>query len=74
MRGMVAIHDPGFAVSGHGLVQSFDAKIRLHAVGQAPGQNLAAVPVHDRHQIQEPAPHRDVGDVDAPHLEVVPLF
>lgn len=27
-----------------------------------------ALPVHDRHQIKEPAPHRDVGDVGVPDL------
>ena len=36
--------------------------------GRAPGQNLAAVPIHDGDQIQEPTLHGNVGDVDAPNL------
>ena len=31
--------------------QSLDAKIRVHAVRQPPRQDLAAVPVHDRHEV-----------------------
>ena len=31
-------------------------------------QNLARRPVHDGHQEDEAAPHRDIGDVGCPHL------
>ena len=37
-------------------------------VGQSPGQNLAAVPVHNGHQIQEATLHGDVSDVGTPDL------
>ena len=37
-------------------------------VRQPPRQDLAAVPIHDRHQIEEPTAHRNVGNVRAPDL------
>ena len=33
------------------LVQRIDAELHVHGVRQTPGQNLAAPPVHDRHQV-----------------------
>ena len=53
---------------GQGLFQGLDAKVSIHAVGQPPGQELAAVPVHDCHEIQEATPHRDISDICAPDL------
>jgi hypothetical protein len=38
---------------------------------QAPlpaSQNLAAIPFHDRHQIEETPLHADVGDIGAPDV------
>lgn len=32
------------------------------------GPHLARVPIHDRHQIPEPAPYRQIGDVCGPEL------
>ena len=43
----------------NGLVQRLHAKVGFQRVGDAPGQNLARVPIHDCHQIQEPALHRE---------------
>ncbi len=37
-------------------------------VGNAPGQDLAGVPVHDGDQVEEPASHWQVGDVRRPDL------
>ena len=45
-----------------------DAKRDVHRIGQAPAQHGARCPIHDRHQIEEPAADRDVGDVRAPDL------
>src|SRR5215831_15255751 len=40
----------------------------LHRVRQPPGQHRPARPVHDRHEVEETAADRDVGDVGRPHL------
>jgi len=65
---LVRIEDLWRAVFGQGIFQRLDTEFGLHRVAEPPGQNLARGPVHDGHQIQKPAPHRDVGDVGAPHL------
>lgn len=43
---VIAVHDFGLAIFGNHLFLSFDPKIGFHAIGQAPRQNLAAVPIH----------------------------
>ena len=45
-----------------------DTEARIQRVRQPPGQDVAACPVHDRHQVEEAAAHRDVGDVGAPDV------
>ena len=50
------------------IFQGLNAELRVHAVGQPPGQDLATVPVHDCQEIQEVTPHRDIGDICAPDL------
>lgn len=68
LTALIGIEDFGLAVTGHGALQSFDAKSSVHRVRDAPGQYLARRPVHDRHQIEEAPPHRQIGHVGAPHL------
>lgn len=67
-RMTVGVHDLGRPEAGDGLVQCLDAEVRLQRVRDAPGQHLARVPVHDRHQIEEPSPHPQIGDVRSPNL------
>jgi hypothetical protein len=50
------------------LVQRLHAETGVQAVGQTPCQHGPAVPVHDRHQIEKPTPHRNIGDVGTPDL------
>jgi hypothetical protein len=50
------------------LFQGRDAEARIEQIGQAPGQHVAAHPVHDRDQVEKPARHWNVGDVGRPHL------
>ncbi len=64
---LVAVEDPGFAES-QGFLQRFQAETRVQGVGQLPGQDVAAVPVHDRHQVEETVTEADVGDVRSPNL------
>lgn len=40
------------------LFQSLDAELCAHAVGPPSDQDLAAVPIHVRCEIQEAKPHR----------------
>ena len=54
LRTPIGVHDLWRAEPGDGLVQRIHAEVRLQRVRDAPGQNLAGVPVHDRHQIQKP--------------------
>ena len=51
-----------------GLFQSRNTEVYLQGVGQPPGQHVAAVPVHDGHQVEETPSHGYVGDVGGPHL------
>ncbi len=49
-------------------IQSDQAKLAIQSVGQLPTQNVAAVPVDDRHQVHEAALHGNIGDIGAPDL------
>ena len=51
-----------------GLFQSRNTEVYLQGVGQPPSQHVAAVPVHDGHQVEETPSHGYVGDVGGPHL------
>ena len=48
--------------------QGGDTKPSIQSDGQFPSQNVAAEPVHDRHQIHEPLNHPDVCQIGAPDL------
>src|SRR4030067_636002 len=65
---LVRVEDPGRPEPGQRLPKGRHAKIRLQRVRQPPGKDFAAVPVHDRHEIEKPPTHRDVADVRAPDL------
>ena len=51
-----------------GLLQRLGAEAGFQGVGQPPGQHVPAVPVHQRHQVEEATGHGQVGDVRGPHL------
>jgi len=52
----------------YGLLQSLNAKARIHAVRQTPAQHMARGPIHDRHQIQKAASHGDKSNIRAPDM------
>ena len=56
---LIGVKDLPASIAFDGL----DAKIGLHSVGQPPGQDLAAMSVHDCHQIHESTTHGDIRDV-----------
>jgi hypothetical protein len=65
---LIRVEDLRFAVELHSLLEGLIAEIRVQGVGDAPGEDLAAVPIHDRHQIHKPTFHGNVGDISGPHL------
>ena len=62
------IPDLGRTIALERLSHGRDAEAQLERVGQAPGQYLAARPVHHRDQGQKAPLQRDVGDIRAPHV------
>ncbi len=68
LRSLIRVHNLGFAVFPHRLAQRFKARPGLQRDRQAPGQHLAAEPVDDSNEIDEAAPHGDIGDVHRPDL------
>ena len=52
----------------HRLGQGLDARAGLKSVGQAGGHYVPAVPVHDRHKVEESPGHGQAGDVGGPSL------
>ena len=44
------------------------AEIHVHCGGKPPGKHLAAIPIHDGHELQKSFAHGDIGDVRAPYL------
>ena len=55
-------------MTGQNLVECVCAEACVQRVRQPPSEDVAARPVHDRHQVEEAAPHRDIGDVGAPDM------
>ena len=68
LTALIGIEDLRCAVARQGLLQCVRAEARVQRVRQPPGQDKAARPVHDRHQVEEAALHRDIGDVGAPDV------
>ena len=65
---VASIREHGRAEVVDRLVQRLDAEVGLKCVGDAPGQHLPGIPVHDGDQIQKAPAHRDVGDIGTPDL------
>ena len=68
LAALIGIDDLGLAVAGDRLLQCLDAEVGVHCVGEPPGQDLSAEPVHHGYQKQESATHRQVGDIEGPDL------
>ena len=68
LAALVCIKDVGLAEARERSFQSLDAKVGCQRDLQPPGQHPPAKPVNDGDEIDEPARHRDVGDVGRPHL------
>jgi len=68
LSALVGIEDGRCTIAAQGLLESLDAKGAVQGVGYPPGQHLAAVPVHDRHQVHVSAGHGYKRDIGCPHL------
>jgi hypothetical protein len=54
---LIGVGNLRFPVAAKGLLESLISEIRVQGVGDAPGEDLAAVPIHDRHQIHKFSGH-----------------
>ena len=68
LAALVAIKDLRRAIALERLVQGVHAEARIERVGQAPGQDLAARPVHHRDEVQKASLQWDIGNIRAPHV------
>lgn len=68
LTALIGVKDIRLAEAALCFLQRRDAEAGIHGVGQPPGQNLTGRPVHDRHRVEEAAPHRDVCHVGAPDM------
>src|SRR5216683_820061 len=68
LAALIGVEDLGLAMVGKSFFQGLGAELRLHRNRQPPGQNPATEPVDDGTEIDEPARHRDIGDVHRPNL------
>ena len=65
---LIGFEDFWLAITAYGFMEGLNEKIRLQSVRQTPGEDLAAAPIHDRHQLHKPSRHGNVGDVGCPRL------
>lgn len=68
LRSLVGVENRWSAITAQGLLEGLDTKVRLKGIGNPPGQDFAAVPVHNGHKVHKPSFHWDVGDVGGPDL------
>ncbi|KXN97837.1 hypothetical protein LS48_14620, partial [Aequorivita aquimaris] len=68
LAALVSVEDFRLAEPGKRLLQRRNTEPGVHGVRQSPGQDPPACPVHDRHQIEEPAAHGDIRHVGAPYM------
>ena len=65
---LVGVEDFRPSVATQGLLEGINTEVGLKGIGNPPGQDFAAVPVHDGHKVHEPMGHGDVGDIRGPDL------
>src|SRR5712672_2426655 len=68
LAALVGVEDLRPTKASERFLERLNAKIGAERVRQLPGQHRAAVPVHDRYQVEKAPGHRDVSDVGAPDL------
>ena len=68
LAALVGVENFRRAVCRECLLQGGDTEVGGERVGQSPGEYLARIPIHDRHQVGKALRHRHVGHVRTPHL------
>lgn len=61
LAALIGVHDVGWTELVGRIVQRFNAGVGPQAVSDPLGQDLASVPVHHWHQVENPKPHEQVG-------------
>lgn len=65
---LVRVEDFWRTIAAQSVIKRMDTEIRVKGIGNAPGQDFTAVPVHDNDKIHKPTGQRNIGDVTAPNL------
>ena len=68
LAALIRVEDLGPAEARQRFLQSLDAEFRVHRVRQPPGEHLPRRSVHDRDEIEEAPPHRQVRNVGVPDV------
>ena len=63
---LIRVENLGLAVTRERFLQGVDAEVRRQRIREPPGEELAARPVDDRHQVHKAPGHRQEGDVAGP--------
>ncbi len=65
---LVRVEDFRRSIAVQGVIKRMYTEIRLKSIGNAPGQDSSAIPVHDNDKIHKLTSHRNIGDVTAPNM------
>ncbi len=68
LAALVGVKDIRCAMGRQGLLQCFNARRCIQAVGQTPTQYLSGMPIHHGHHIPKAFAQRNIRDVSAPNL------
>ena len=65
---LVRVEDFRRSITVQSVIERVDTEIRLKGIGNAPGQDSSAIPIHDNDKIHKTTGHRNIGDVTAPNM------
>ena len=65
---LIGVEDLWLAIAVEGFLEGLNTEIRFQGIGKTPGEDPAAMLVHDRHQVHKPAGHGNVGYVGRPYV------
>ena len=68
LKSLVRVEDLRPPIGSQRSLQSGETKGRVARIGQFPGENLSACPVHDSDQVQVPFGHGNVAEIGCPDL------
>lgn len=67
LRALIRVEDVGRALR-ECVVECVETEVDIHTIGESPRQNVAAVPIEDRDQVEEASSKRHIRDVARPYL------